>query len=91
MQIHTAVRGHIQHHLGQEQAIGGHYHQIRCKGGQFGLSFGIAQTERLKHRNASLQCRLFDRAGGQFSPATCRAIRLGINRHHVFASVQQGT
>ena len=76
--IEAAERRNIEHRARQNQAVGGHHHDIVRGAAQAFDGGGIVfEGGRLKHLDAACQRDALDGAGHQFQAAPGRAVRLG--------------
>ena len=71
--------GQIQHRLGQQQAVGGHYQHVRGVGGQTGHGGGILKTFRLFDGQTQFQGRAFDGRHAELVAAPGGPVRLGVD------------
>ncbi|MNL28385.1 hypothetical protein D3C87_1500250 [compost metagenome] len=91
MDIQAAQARQGQHLGRQDQAVGGHHHDIGRRGRQridsragfLGILALAAQRARLEHEpQAGIEGELLDRARLQLHAAARRAVRLGQHGHH---------
>ena len=83
MHVPTAVQRDVEHRLRQDQAIGHHHHQVGLERTQRLFRNGGPEVFRLQHRDAALHRLPLDRRRGQPATTACRAVRLGVDGHHL--------
>ena len=91
MAVETAVAGHVEHGLGQEQPVGDHHRDVAVEGGE-GLAVGrVLEVQRRAHRQAEPFGLKLNRRGRQRQAAAAGlARRLGVDGGDVVAGRRQG-
>lgn len=95
--VQAAQARQVQRPLRQDQAVGGHHHdirrhalQLRARGGRLVRIAAVEpQAARLGDPDAGGQGRLLDRTGRQFQAAASRPVGLGQHQRHVVAGGKQ--
>jgi hypothetical protein len=98
MDVQATQPRQVEHPLRQDQAIGGHHHDIGRHtfeqgprlGGFIGIPAVQPQAARLGHLDTGVQRRLLDRAGRQLEPASGRTVGLGHDQGNVVPRRPQG-